>query len=112
MRKIWFSPNIVLNGLFWIVGLAMQIGGWVSQPIAYVLLGIALLWSMLTVVYWRRNKGTQRENESPSSKQRGKRTGIRMKGGKGDFKDTTISCQDTAIDIEDTNLKLKDTDIK
>ena len=46
------------------------------------------------------------------SNQMGKRTGIRMRGGKGEFTDTTIRDQDTAMDIEDTDLNLKDTDIK
>lgn len=54
MRKIWFNPNIVGNGMLWIVGIAVQIGGWVSQPIAIFLLIIAFIWSIATLGYWLR----------------------------------------------------------
>jgi hypothetical protein len=56
MRR-FFSPSIVGNGILWLVGLAMQIGGWVSHTIAYILLAIAAIWSLCSVVYWRKNKG-------------------------------------------------------
>ncbi len=52
MRKFWFSPSIVGNGLLWIVALAMQIGGWVNQAIAFTLIGFAILWSVMTFLYW------------------------------------------------------------
>jgi hypothetical protein len=42
----------------------------------------------------------------------GKRTGIHMKGGKGDFERTKIRKQDVSINTEDTDLKTKDTDIE
>jgi hypothetical protein len=45
-------------------------------------------------------------------KQVDKRTGIRMSGGKGTFKDTRISGQDVAIDVNATELNMEDTDIK
>lgn len=56
MRKYLFAPSIVGNGILWIVGLAMQIGGWVSQPIAFGLLAIAFIWSLVTIGYWLKNK--------------------------------------------------------
>lgn len=56
MRKFWFSPNIFANGFLWLVGLAMQIGGWVSHLVAYILLGIALIWSICIFIYWITNK--------------------------------------------------------
>lgn len=52
MRKIWFNPNIGGNGVLWIVGAALQIGGWVNQKIAISLLVIAFIWSIATLVYW------------------------------------------------------------
>jgi len=63
MRKVLFTPNIVANGLLWLVGIAMQIGGWVSHTIAYVLLGVACLWTLCTCIYWWRHRGEKiREN--------------------------------------------------
>ncbi len=49
-----FIPVIALNGILWIVGLAVQVGGWVNQAIAIVLLVIALLWTIGLVWYWRK----------------------------------------------------------
>src|SRR4030042_2720920 len=57
MRKFWFNPNTFLNGLLWLVGLAMQIGGWVSPPVAYGLLGAAFIWSLCTFIYWLNTRG-------------------------------------------------------
>jgi hypothetical protein len=51
MEKLWFNSIIVSNGILWLVALAMQIGGWVSQCIASILLGIALLWTLAFVLY-------------------------------------------------------------
>jgi hypothetical protein len=56
MWKYWLSPNITINGLLWLVGIAMEIGDWTSHFIAYILLGIALLWSICTLIYWSLNK--------------------------------------------------------
>jgi len=56
MRKFWLSRNVFANGFLWLVGLAMQIGGWISPIIAFVLLGIAFVWSICTFIYWQRNK--------------------------------------------------------
>lgn len=50
--------------------------------------------------------------EKQSSEHIGTRTGIRMKGGKGDFERTKIRKQDVSINTEDTDLKAKDTDIE
>jgi len=61
MRKIWFNPNIVGNGVLWIVGFAMQIGGWVNQKIAISLLVIAFLWSIATLIYWLKNRQRLRQ---------------------------------------------------
>ena len=52
-----FTKNFVGNGLLWLVGLAMQIGGWVSHTIAYVLLGVAFTWTLCTCIYWWRHRG-------------------------------------------------------
>jgi hypothetical protein len=30
--------------------------GWVNQPIAYILLGIAFVWSVCTIIYWWKHK--------------------------------------------------------
>ena len=34
----------------------MQIGGWVNQTIAIILLVIAFLWSIITLIYWFKNR--------------------------------------------------------
>ena len=55
------------NGILWLVGLTMQIGGWVSHIIAYVLLGIAFVWSLCACVYWWKNKGKKQREDKPFS---------------------------------------------
>jgi membrane-bound ClpP family serine protease len=65
MRKFWLSPNFVGNAILWIVGIALQIGGWVSQPIAYILFSVAFVWSILMLIYWlksRKKKGLAKES--------------------------------------------------
>lgn len=61
MRKFWFSPSIVCNGLLWLLGIAMQISGWVNQTIAISLLAIAFLWSIATLIYWLKNRQQSRQ---------------------------------------------------
>jgi hypothetical protein len=56
MRKIWFSRNIVCNGILWIVGIAVQIGGWTNSGIAIFLLTIALIWTVVTIIYMKFHK--------------------------------------------------------
>ncbi len=67
MRRVLFNPSIFFNGVLWIVGLAMQLGGWGSHTIAYGLLITALVWSVGTLIYWllkrRDNKHEQRLEE-------------------------------------------------
>ena len=63
MRKFWFSPNVVGNGILWLVGGALQIGGWVSPPTAYVLLSAAFVWTICSLIYWRRH----RKNETQAT---------------------------------------------
>jgi hypothetical protein len=62
MRKRWFKPSIAINGLLWIVGLALQIGGWVNQYVAIALLCVAFLGTVATVLYWLR-KGVRNVDE-------------------------------------------------
>lgn len=75
MRKFWLSPNIVGNGIVWLVGLAVQIGGWVSHIVAYVLFGIAFVWSLYTFVYWLAHKG-KKQLETPKGVEAGNLTNI------------------------------------
>jgi hypothetical protein len=56
VRKFWLSPNVVGNGVLWLIGGALEIGDWVSQPIAYALFGAAIVWTIFTVIYWRNHK--------------------------------------------------------
>ena len=56
MRRFWFSPNVVGNGILWLVGGALQIGGWVSPPIAYAFLSAAFVWTICSVIYWRSHR--------------------------------------------------------
>lgn len=70
MRKYLLSPNIVGNGVLWIAGTAMQIGGWVNQTFAIILLAIALLWSIISVVHWFKNKRDKKNlnnNDTPKT---------------------------------------------
>ena len=53
---LWFTPGIVLNIVLWLVGLALQIGGWTSHTIAYIIFGIAFVLTIAYVVYWLRHR--------------------------------------------------------
>jgi len=57
MRKFWFSPGIVGPAIIFLLGVAVEIGGWVNPIVAYVLFGIAGVWALCTLVYWQRSKG-------------------------------------------------------
>lgn len=52
MRKFLFSPSILANGLLWLVGAAMQIGGWTNQVAAITILVIASVWTVAAIIYW------------------------------------------------------------
>ena len=57
MRKSWFSRRIVGPGIIFLVGGALEIGGWVNHIVAYILFGIAGIWALCTFVYRQRSKG-------------------------------------------------------
>jgi hypothetical protein len=68
MSEWWFKPSVVANGVLWLVGFAMEIGGWVSHTVAYALLAIALIWSVATIIYWRKKrKGMTYKGKEPTS---------------------------------------------
>jgi hypothetical protein len=52
MRKFLFSPSILGNGLLWLVGVAMEIGGWTNRALAIVILIIASIWTVAVIIYW------------------------------------------------------------
>ena len=52
----WFKPSIVGNGVLWLVAVAMQIGSWQNQGVAYLLLVAAILWTLISIVYWSRHR--------------------------------------------------------
>ena len=56
MRRVWPSPNIVGNGVLWLVGVAVQIMGWINPLMGYVLLGMAFIWSVSSVIYWHKHR--------------------------------------------------------
>jgi len=39
----------------------LQIGGWVNPPVAYVLLSVAFVWTVCSVIYWRRHKRNEEQ---------------------------------------------------
>ena len=55
----WLKPSIVGNGILWVLGAAMQIGGWINQTVAIMLLVIAFLWSSASLTYWLKNRRKQ-----------------------------------------------------
>ena len=59
MRKIWYAPQNVGNGVLWLVGFAMQIGGWVNQQVAIGLLIGAGVWTAVSLIRWRRKTKTE-----------------------------------------------------
>lgn len=52
MRKFLLSPSILANGLLWLVGAAMEIGGWTNQAVAITILVIAFVWSLAALIYY------------------------------------------------------------
>ncbi len=73
MRKIFSNPKIAGNGILWVVGLAMQIGGWVNQVIAITLLAFAFLWSTVLLIFWLKNRKKRRDQQT------GLKIGVRVK---------------------------------
>jgi hypothetical protein len=57
MRKWWFNSSIAINGLLWLVGAALQMGGWVNQYVAIAILCVAGLWTVASVYWLRKRRG-------------------------------------------------------
>ncbi len=77
MRKFLFSPYILANGILWLVGAAIQIGGWTNQVVAIVILVIASIWTVAAIIYWL----VERKRLRPSQERAilGDSTGIDVK---------------------------------
>ena len=56
---MWKRPSIAANGILWIIGIAIQVGGWINQLFAIILLVIAGLWTIASLLSWQlsRRKG-------------------------------------------------------
>jgi hypothetical protein len=52
MRKFLFSPYVYINGILWLVGAIMQVGGWTNQIAAIAILGVASAWTIAFLIYW------------------------------------------------------------
>jgi amino acid transporter len=61
MQKV-FIFSTVINADLWIVGAAMQIGGWVNQAVAIFLLVIAFIWTSASVIYYFKKRNRQTES--------------------------------------------------
>lgn len=96
MGKYLFNINIAVNGILWLGALAVQISGWVNHAVAYVLFGIAFMWSIGTIIYWvkRRNRGNI----------------LREKGETN--LEISIHCTEILRELHKRTLKLKDQAVK
>jgi hypothetical protein len=100
-----FYPNIAANGIIWLLGIAMQLGGWINRSIAWMLIAIAAFWTIATAIYYVKHRRKASTNITG-------RVGIRMRGGSGKFTDTEIENMDVGLDTNGTDIKVKNTRIK
>ncbi len=56
MREVLLSFKTIGIALPLLVGAAVAIGEWVSPTIAYILFGVAFVWLLCAIIYWRKNK--------------------------------------------------------
>ncbi len=92
------------------IGWGLALIGWGD---VYISLGIwliagGIILGIILAIYGYMRYGKEKQ----SSEHVGKRIGIRMKGGKGDFERIKIHKQDVSINTENTDLKAKDMDIE
>jgi hypothetical protein len=59
VRKFWLSPKTVGFAIPLLVGVALEIGGWVSHAIAYTLFACSFVWLMLALIYWRKHRNDE-----------------------------------------------------
>ena len=56
MWEFLLSLKTVGVALALLVPAAVGIGGWVNRRIAYILIGVAIVWLLCAIIYWRKNK--------------------------------------------------------
>jgi hypothetical protein len=56
MSKWWHPRPFIWEAILFLVGLALQIGGWVNPTIAYILFGAAFALLIYDVIGWQKNK--------------------------------------------------------
>ena len=98
---IGIGVEILATGLGYGVGVVM--GNGLVGAIVLAAIGLVIIY-----FFWRSKPG----NGKATLKANVNRTGIRMKDGRGRFKNTKIRNQDVSIDADNTDLKLEDTDIQ
>lgn len=54
MRKFWLSPKTVGFAIPLLMGVALEIGGWVNHAIAYTLFTVSFVWLVFALFYWRK----------------------------------------------------------
>ena len=59
MGRFWLSPKTVGFAIPLLVGVALEIGGWVSHAIAYTLFAGSFVWLMLALIYWRKHRNDE-----------------------------------------------------
>lgn len=56
MRVFWLSPKTVGFAIPLLVGVALEVGGWVSHAISYTLFAVSAVWLVCALIYWRRRR--------------------------------------------------------
>jgi hypothetical protein len=115
MRR-WLSAGTVTTGVLWVVGIAVQVGGWVNHRIAVAGLVFAALWTLVFLCYRLRNRGANTDRNSLESDDArptdGRPTvGIDAEGSIINAPKARIRNQDTAIKSRDSVINIPNADI-
>ena len=54
MRNFWLSPKTVGFAIPLLMGVALEIGGWVNHAVAYTLFTVSFIWLVFALFYWRK----------------------------------------------------------
>ena len=63
MREFWLSPKTIGFAIPLLVGVALEIGGWVNHIVAYILFAISFIWLVIAIIYWRKHKKNGGQSE-------------------------------------------------
>jgi hypothetical protein len=63
MRGFWLSPKTVGFAIPLLVGVALEIGGWVNHAVAYAFFAVSFVWLVFALAYWRKHRKNEAQLE-------------------------------------------------